>query len=225
VATSTIPSRGVLTGIDKCADHLLLNCRLAGGPGSAWRLAPPVVRVATALPASTTSFSDGDDLVVVCPTSERDAVVTTIQRALRDTDFVVGMAGPCKGGLTELRSTWTSARRTAVGLVGLGMKGAVAHAAELGPLSLVLSAAQDAHTLDHAHAALSPLDQVPDRRARDIRLTMLTFLRQSQNMQRTAEELNVHVNTLYQRLAAVDDLFGQDWCTAGRSLNLRWLWR
>jgi DNA-binding PucR family transcriptional regulator len=50
---------------------------------------------------------------------------------------------------------------------------------------------------------------------------MLTFLQQSQNMQRTAEELNVHVNTLYQRLATVDQLFGQGWRTAGRSLSLR----
>jgi hypothetical protein len=215
------PEPRVLAGIDKDSDHLLLACRLGVGCGSARRLAPPVVRVAAALPASTTSFSDGDDLVVVCPTTERDAVVTAIRRELHGTDFVVGIAGPCRGELSELRSTWTVSRRTAAGLVALGMKGEVAHAADLGPLSLVLSAAQDANTLDEARAALSSLDQVPTRRARNIRLTMLTFLRQSQNMQRTAEELNVHVNTLYQRLATVDQLFGPDWRTAGRSLSLR----
>jgi DNA-binding PucR family transcriptional regulator len=40
-------------------------------------------------------------------------------------------------------------------------------------------------------------------------------------MQRTAQELHIHVNTLYQRLDSVTDLFGSLWRTPQHSLALR----
>jgi DNA-binding PucR family transcriptional regulator len=40
-------------------------------------------------------------------------------------------------------------------------------------------------------------------------------------VQRTAHELHIHVNTLYQRLDSITDLFGDLWRTPQHSLALR----
>ena len=57
--------------------------------------------------------------------------------------------------------------------------------------------------------------------AAELRDTMVTFLRHNQQMQRTAQELNIHVNTLYLRLESITELFGEAWRTPQQSLSLR----
>jgi DNA-binding PucR family transcriptional regulator len=88
-------------------------------------------------------------------------------------------------------------------------------------LTLLLAAAGDVDALANAEETLRPLAVLPARRAAELRDTMAAFLRQNQHMQRTAQELHIHVNTLYQRLDSITELFGDRWRTPQRSLALR----
>ncbi|MEW2508453.1 helix-turn-helix domain-containing protein [Amycolatopsis sp. NPDC047767] len=211
------PGDRTSAGLDAEGEYLVLDCRL-DRRGSA---APPPVRLAAALPATTSSFDDGDDLVVVCPVADRERAISALRRTEGGADIVIGIDGPVHGTTAELRSAWHAARRTAAGLLALGAAGAIADARELGPLALLLTAAENTDAVAQSRAALRPIERLPARRATDLRDTMLEFLRQNQNMQRSAEALHVHVNTLYQRLASIDQLFGPSWRTPERSLGLR----
>lgn len=57
--------------------------------------------------------------------------------------------------------------------------------------------------------------------ATDLRDTMAAFLRHNQQMQRTAQEMHIHVNALYLRLDSITELFGDAWRTPQHSLALR----
>jgi sugar diacid utilization regulator len=101
------------------------------------------------------------------------------------------------------------------------MQQTVADSSALGPLTLLLAAADDADARRQAEETLRPLAVLPARRAAELRDTMVTFLRQNQHMQRTAQELSIHVNTLYLRLESITELFGEAWRTPHQSLSLR----
>ena len=85
----------------------------------------------------------------------------------------------------------------------------------------VLKVATRAEALLVAKQTLRPLTALPDRRAAELRETMAAFLRHNQHMQRTAHQLHIHVNTLYQRLDSITGLFGSLWRTPQHSLALR----
>ena len=97
----------------------------------------------------------------------------------------------------------------------------VADSSALGPLTPLLAAAGDVDAMMNAEQTLRPLSVLPVRRAAELRDTLAAFLRHNQHMQRTAQELHIHVNTLYQRLDSITELFGEHWRAPQHSLALR----
>jgi GAF domain/PucR C-terminal helix-turn-helix domain len=215
------PDPGRLPGIRPNRNYVVLHCAMRPDPlDSGGRPASTTARVASALPAGT-SFPDGDDLVVICAAADLDSTTRALRNSLARTAFAVGVSTEVPGRIRELRSALREARRIATGLLTLQMHQAVADGSALGPLTLLLAAADDADARLQAEETLRPLAVLPARRAAELRETMATFLRHNQQMQRTASELHIHVNTLYLRLESITELFGEIWRTPNRSLALR----
>lgn len=215
------PDPGRLPGVRPNRTYVVLYCALRpdrADTGGRPVLAP--ARVASALPAGT-SFPDGDDLVVICPAADLERTVRALRTSLGCATFAAGVSAEVPGRIGELRNAVREARRTANGLLKLRMRQTVADSSALGPLTLLLAAAGDADALLQAEETLRPLATLPARRAAELRETMAAFLRHNQHMQRTAHDLHIHVNTLYQRLDSITDLFGDLWRTPQQSLALR----
>jgi hypothetical protein len=215
------PDPGRLPGVQRNRTYIVVYCALRPNPAdSAGQPALTPARVAASL-ASGTSFPDGDDLVIICPAADLDSTVRALRAALGPATFAAGLSAQTPGRIRELREALREARRTATGLLALHMRQTVADSSALGPLTLLLGAAGDADALLVAEQTLRPLATLPARRAAELRETMAAFLRNNQHMQRTAHQLHIHVNTLYQRLDSLTELFGQLWRTPQQSLALR----
>lgn len=81
---------------------------------------------------------------------------------------------------------------------------------ELAGNHLLLLALQDQDVLDAFRDALvSPLEQHDARHSTDLVTTLRAFLSSGGKWQRTADDLNVHVNTLRHRLERVEELTGR----------------
>jgi hypothetical protein len=212
------PDPGRLPGVLPNRTYVVLYCALRPDSGGQPALTP--ARVSSTLPSGT-SFPDGDDLVVICPAPDLDRTVRALRTSLGQATFAAGVSTEVPGRIRELRNALREARRTATGLLTLQMRQTVADSSTLGPLTLLLAAAGDADALLQAEETLHPLASLPGRRAAELRDTMAAFLRHNQHMQRTAHELHIHVNTLYQRLDSITDLFGDLWRTPQHSLALR----
>lgn len=207
------PDPGRLPGIRPNRNYVVLHCAMRPDPlDSGGRPASTTARVASALPAGT-SFPDGDDLIVICAAADLDRTARALRKSLERTVFAVGVSTEVPGRIRELRSALREARRIATGLLTLQMHQTVADGSALGPLTLLLAAADDADARLQAEETLRPLAVLPARRAAELRETMATFLRHNQQMQRTAQELHIHVNTLYLRLESITELFGEIWRT------------
>jgi hypothetical protein len=212
------PDPGRLPGVLPNRTYVVLYCALRPDSGGQPALTP--ARVSSTLPSGT-SFPDGDDLVVICPAPDLDRTVRALRTSLGQATFAAGVSTEVPGRIRELRNALREARRTATGLLTLQMRQTVADSSTLGPLTLLLAAAGDADALLQAEETLRPLASLPGRRAAELRDTMAAFLRHNQHMQRTAHELHIHVNTLYQRLDSITVLFGDLWRTPQHSLALR----
>lgn len=215
------PDPARLPGIRPNRNYVVLYCAMRPDRvDSGDRPALTPVRVASALPAGT-SFSDGDDLIVICAAADLDRTVRALRNSLERAVFAVGVSTEAPGRIRELRSALREARRVGTGLLTLRMHQTVADGSALGPLTLLLAAADDADARLQAEETLRPLAVLPARRAAELRDTMVTFLRHNQQMQRTAQELHIHVNTLYLRLESISELFGEVWRAPNHSLALR----
>lgn len=215
------PDPGRLPGIRANRTYVVIYCVLRpdrADSGGQRALTP--ARVASALPAGT-SFPDGDDLVIICLAADLDRTARALRTSLGSATFAGGVSAEVPGRIRELRKALREARRTATGLLTLHMRQTVAGSTALGPLTLLLAAAGDADALLKAEETLRPFAALPSRRAAELRDTMAAFLRHNQHMQRTAQELHIHVNTLYQRLDSITHLFGELWRTPQHSLALR----
>jgi PucR-like helix-turn-helix protein/GAF domain-containing protein len=215
------PDPGKLPGIHPNRNYVVLYCAMQpsrGGSGDQPAVTP--ARVASALPAGT-SFPDSDDLVVICAPADLDRTVQALRKTLGRKPFAIGVSAEARGRIRELRGALREARQVATGLLTLQMQQTVADSSALGPLTLLLAAAGDTDARLQAEEALRPLAMLPARRGTELRDTMAAFLRHNQHMQRTAQELHIHVNTLYQRLDSITEVFGDTWRTPQHSLALR----
>lgn len=122
-----------------------------------------------------------------------------------------------------LRAAHDEARRTALAVDALGRRGVLARADELGVFALLLSRTGRRELHDQVVRELGPLlaDDIPG--ATPLLETLEAFLDQGRRPRATATALHVHVNTVYQRLAALDRRLGEGW--RDRALELQVLLR
>ncbi|MEX5720883.1 PucR family transcriptional regulator, partial [Geodermatophilus maliterrae] len=104
-------------------------------------------------------------------------------------------------------------------LEALGRAGQSADAGELGFVGLLVGEGRDVPGF--VTATLAPVLEYDARRGTDLVATLRAWFDTGGSPARAAEVLNVHVNTVTQRLDRVGRLLGRDWSVPERALEVQ----
>jgi hypothetical protein len=163
-----------------------------------------------------------DGAVVLCLPDLAPAVAAaTVRRELgiAGADPVTaGGAGPVRGP-AAVAAAYTEAVRCTATLVALGRTGDSASAGELGFFGLLVGEGRDVRCF--VESTLAPVLEYDGRRGTDLVSTLQAYFEAGASPARAAEALQVHVNTVTQRLERVSRLIGKDWSTPERALEIQ----
>lgn len=133
-------------------------------------------------------------------------VPAELSRAV-DGEVTAGVAGPA-GGAPAVRGLHREADRCHRLLLALGRTGQGASTAELGVLGLVLESTSPAQLARLLEETLGPLLRYDAENGSLLRETLDGYFAGGQNPRAAARALQVHPNTVYQRLDRVDRVLG-----------------
>lgn len=160
-----------------------------------------------------------DRLVLVVPGDDPEALRRAWSSAELPASLTAGVAGPAHGA-AGLQSAYHEARQVALTLRALGREGEVATSRELGVYRVLLSRDDRADVIEYAQHALEPLRRAERRTGVPLQQTLEVFLEQGRKYAASARALDIHVNTLYQRLGSISSLLGEDWQEPHRVFDL-----
>lgn len=132
----------------------------------------------------------------------------------------VGISEPGRGA-DELARCYREAQQTVDVLVTAGREGEVSTARGLGIYRILLSHMAKEHLDELIDAQLGPIVAEESKRGVPLLDTLSEYLARGRHHSATAAGLGVHVNTLYQRLDAVDRLIGSQWRDPDKALDLQ----
>ncbi|GGM58843.1 hypothetical protein GCM10012275_32550 [Longimycelium tulufanense] len=140
------------------------------------------------------------------------ALATTLQRRV-----TAGAAGPVRGP-SGIPAAHGEAERCLRGLVALGRVGEAASAHELGFVGLLLADRADPATF--VRATLGAVLDYDASRGTELVRTLRAYFASGRSPGRAKDVLNVHVNTVVQRLERITGLLGPDWQQPDRLLQV-----
>jgi sugar diacid utilization regulator/GAF domain-containing protein len=119
----------------------------------------------------------------------------------------------------ELPALYATLRR-ALGVLGrLGIQGQVIGQNELALYSALFETHDQASLSQFLDATIGPLIAHDRKRNAQLASTLLCYFECNQNAKTTGQRLNIHVNTVRQRLATIEELLGH-WGNAARALEI-----
>lgn len=160
-------------------------------------------------------------IVAVCPEAAFDALQSALQSALL-ADARLGAVGVTSSVLSQvdgLPDCFRALKRGIDILRALGRSHELVPEATLSMYSLLFEHRRATDVAGFIDATIGDLVQHDLRRGTDLAGTLLAYLEHAQNARATAESLEIHVNTLRQRLEAIDNLL-KNWRAGGRALEL-----
>lgn len=210
--------RALHLGLDLATPYVVVVVRVAdpSRTTAAWRAA----RAAHG-PAGTSGQHRGD-LVLLVAAADASATGRRVSTQIADAvgaPVTVGVAGPGAGAI-ELAELYREAARCCDVLTALGRDGEVAGRDELGVYGLLLSAAGQTELDRFVARTVGPLLDYDRDRGSELVRTLLAFYGAGGSLTRTAQELFVHVNTLYQRLERITQLLGEGWRSGDGALQV-----
>jgi DNA-binding PucR family transcriptional regulator len=161
------------------------------------------------------------DGFVVCITAtvDPDPLLVVLRRRLDRYACTTTLDGPVDGA-AAIAESHHEARR-AVGLLGaLGRSGSVATVDELGPFRYLFGRAGADDAARFVDRTVGPVLAHDAGRGSDLTRTLEIYLQNAQQHATSAALLGIHANTLYQRLARIGELLGDDWRTRALELHL-----
>lgn len=161
-------------------------------------------------------------VVLLLPATAADRLAAELSTALRVAGarpVTVGVAGPASGP-TALASTYRDAVRCQRVLLALGRAGEGASPEDLGVYALLFSQAGREELSRFVRRTIGPVIDYDARRGSGLVRTLVTYFERDGNLARTAADLFLHVNTLYQRLERVTALLGEGWRHGDQALQV-----
>jgi purine catabolism regulator len=156
----------------------------------------------------------GEELVVLVP--ERDdpaglgrTAVTRAAALLPAWQVTAGVGGTCTTASAIARS-YAQARRALETAQRFGRQGEVVSFEDLGLYRLLFHVTDPAELRGFVDQVLGPLLEYDRRHNADFVHTLATFLQQNGNLQATARELNLHVNSVAYRLQRIQSIANLD---------------
>jgi sugar diacid utilization regulator/GAF domain-containing protein len=119
----------------------------------------------------------------------------------------------------EVPAVYAATRRGLSVLGRLGMRSGIVAQHELALYSVLFETHDHASLTSFLHAVLGPLIVNDGKRGLELASTLLAYFDNNQNAKATASRLDLHVNTVRQRLASVAERLGP-WSDASRALEL-----
>jgi DNA-binding CsgD family transcriptional regulator len=108
-------------------------------------------------------------------------------------------------GLEMIRKSYDEAKK-AITFLSNRQRDGIAHYEDLGIYQLIANLSQEEIEV-FVNEVLAPLQQKNARKS-DLEQTLLLYMSLNQSAQQTAEQLHIHINTLYQRLRKIEELLG-----------------
>ncbi|MGY1801738.1 helix-turn-helix domain-containing protein [Blastococcus sp. SYSU D00922] len=184
---------------------------------------PRALAAATHLAATRGGLAGTHDgSVVLClPDLEPGAAAALVCRDLGGAGagtVTAGGAGPARGP-AAIAPAQAEAARCAATLVALGRAGDSASADELGFFGLLVGDGRDVRAF--VDATLAPVLEYDAKRGTDLEGTLQAYFDAGSSPARAAEALQVHVNTVTQRLDRVGRLLGREWSSPRRALEVQ----
>lgn len=178
------------------------------------------LRAANLLPNTVFDEMEGV-LTILCATTQAEDVRRTVAglaSANLGADYRGVVSRPLAGP-ADIPAAHLTLRRALPVLGRIGVRGRIVGQNELALYSTLFEThdrASLAAFLDTTIGALTAHDQ---KRGSELATTLLSYFDSNQNARAAAERLGIHVNTMRQRLATVEDLIGH-WGNATRALEI-----
>lgn len=213
-------SRARLAGVDPSVAHVVVVTRHDGEDPAQRRRAAFWAASHAALEHGLAA-TRGDETVLLLPGTDPGAAARRVAKELTTclgSPATAGAAGP----LPELERTaagYQEARRCADALLSLGRAGDGASADDLGFVGVLLGDEPD--VTGFLDATLGPVLRYDARRGTALVGTLEAYFACGGGLQRTAERLHIHVNTVTQRLDRIGHLLGEGWHAPDAALELQ----
>ncbi|MBB3607088.1 DNA-binding PucR family transcriptional regulator [Mycolicibacterium sp. BK556] len=169
-------------------------------------------------PRGTVIAEFGERVLTIVPSVEPDSIAAQHPSAIAGSvTTAIGPAVPAR----RISESYAAAQQTLDVMVALGRLGNWGTSDELGLYRVLLDGTSRTQVQAIIEDALGALFHEQQRRNVPLVETVEAYLGNQQRHAPTARELNVHVNTLYQRLEVIDRILGPDWRGRDRSVDLQ----
>jgi sugar diacid utilization regulator len=160
-------------------------------------------------------------LVVLCSATAAAQVRQTIAQWLRQDARAVyrGALSRPAARAADVPALYATLRRALVVLERIGVQGQIVGQDELAIYATLFETHDRTSLASFLEATIGPLIQHDKQRGSELAATLLTYFDCNRNAKATAQRLDIHVNTVRQRLAAVEELLGH-WGQASRALEI-----
>lgn len=172
-----------------------------------------------ALPLGSVVGEYGQRIIAVIPESDADAVARSLSRCA-DLSATVGISAPAED-VAGLRGCFRDAAQTVDVMLTLDRRGEVGTSDRLGLYRILLSQGGPREIEQLYNQYLGAVRDEESRSGVPLLVTLESFLRNSQRHSPTAAELNIHSNTLYQRLDKLNKILGERWREPEQALDLQ----
>jgi len=160
-------------------------------------------------------------LVMLCNTTRALDVRQAVSQAMRrELDAVHrGVMSRPAAGVAEIPPLYATLRRALAVLGRIGVQGHVVDQNELAMYSTLFETHDQTSLAHYLEATIGALIAHDRKRQSELAATLLCYFDNNQNAKTTAQRLDIHVNTVRQRLATIEDLLGY-WGHASRVLEI-----
>jgi len=137
----------------------------------------------------------------------------------------IGVGRPASG-VPELRAAHQEAAATLNLLRALGRTGTTAYASDLGLFAMVFARGEPGMVSRFVNSVLGGVLERDRARGRPVLIpTLEAYFENGGQLSATARGLDVHINTVYQRIARLDELLGADWRAPDRLMEIQFALR
>ncbi|PIC87303.1 hypothetical protein CSV72_04855 [Sporosarcina sp. P20a] len=142
-----------------------------------------------------------------------------IEKTYSELDITIGI-GRMKSNLSAAHESFKEAEKCITFMKSYHFEERALSYTDLGIQRFILQNSEE-ELLDFVHEVIGSLIHYEQTRKGDLLQTLLTYLRQNQNIKRTAVALHVHTNTLNYRLKRIEEILSTDLTDGQQLFNIQ----
>jgi DNA-binding PucR family transcriptional regulator len=178
------------------------------------------LRTVTTFPDALFEEIDGAIAVLSGTTRANDVVQTFTALASREFGMNYrGVVSKPVRAVEEVPAVYAALRRALSVLERLGVKGQILGQNDMALYSVLFETHDRVSLEAYLESVIGPLMVQDEKRGSDLLATLLCYFDHHQNATETAAQLGIHVNTVRQRLATIEEHLGH-WGNATRALEI-----